>query len=144
MDNPGIYSLSQNGTASPPAADLAITQALTGFICLEIDDLDGIDAVSLLANFQGTGGTTADVWVQTSLDQGSSWIDIANFHFTAAGTKAANLSGLTPVTAPITPTDGTLAANTCQDGILGDRLRAKVSSTGTWVDGLLKLRAAAR
>jgi hypothetical protein len=33
----------------------------------------------------GSGGTTIDVWVQTSLDGGTSWNDVANFHWNHLG-----------------------------------------------------------
>jgi hypothetical protein len=67
----------------------------------------------------GSGGTTADAWVQTSVDEGGTWIDIANFHFTTSSARFLyNLSALTPiVTEFTTPTDGTLAANTAKDGL---------------------------
>jgi hypothetical protein len=36
------------------------------------------------------------------------------------------------VTTQYTPTDGTLAANTCKDGLLGNMYRAKYTTTGTY------------
>lgn len=84
----------------------------------------------------GSGGTTIDAYVQTSLDGGTSWIDIANANFTtAAATKVYNLSSLTPVTTVYTPTDGTLASNTAKDGIIGNQIRVKYKSTGTYAGG---------
>jgi len=66
----------------------------------------------------GSGGTIIDVWVQTSIG-GTSWTDIANFHWTTSGHRQLfNLSSATPITAQYTPTDGTLTANTCKDGVL--------------------------
>lgn len=80
----------------------------------------------------GAGGTTVDAWLQTTID-GTNWIDIANFHFTTgAGRFVYNLNGQTPVTTEYTPTDGSLAANTCKDGILGSQFRVKYQSTGTY------------
>jgi hypothetical protein len=39
----------------------------------------------LYASFvYGSGGTSVDVWTQTSLDGGSTWIDVCNFHFLQA------------------------------------------------------------
>lgn len=74
----------------------------------------------------GSGGTTIDVWVQTCIDGGSNWTDIANFHWTTAGSRLLfNLSSATLVTTIYTPTDGTLAANTAKDGLLGNMYRAK-------------------
>ncbi|MBB3297895.1 MULTISPECIES: hypothetical protein [unclassified Rhizobium] len=81
----------------------------------------------------GSGGTSVDVYLQTSLDGGQTWIDIANFHFTTSSATAIfNLSAATPKTTAVTPTDGSLAANTCVDGILGAQFRTKVVSVGTY------------
>jgi len=81
----------------------------------------------------GSGGTTIDAYVQTSIDGGSTWVDIANFHFTTASAKAIyNLSSLTPKTTIVAPTDGSLTGNTSVDGIIGTQLRVKYSSTGTY------------
>ncbi|MCL6710221.1 hypothetical protein M8R20_24795 [Pseudomonas sp. R2.Fl] len=89
-------------------------------------------AVQAKFNYGG-GGTSVDVYLQTSLDGGQSWIDIANFHFTtASGAAIFNLSALTPKTTAVTPTDGSLAANTCVDGILGAQFRTKIVSVGTY------------
>lgn len=94
-------------------------------------------AICLQAKFTyGSGGTSADAYVQTSLDGGTTWIDIANFHFTtASATFIKNLSSLTPETTNITPTDGSMAANTAQDGVIGDRFRVKYTTVGTYAGG---------
>jgi hypothetical protein len=90
--------------------------------------------LTIQANFvYGSGGTTADTWVQTSLDGGATWTDIANFHFTTASARFIyNLSAATPKTTQVTPTDGTLAANTSVDGVLGPMFRAKSTTVGTY------------
>lgn len=81
----------------------------------------------------GSGGTTIDCWVQTSVDGGATWTDIANFHFTTSAARFLfNLNSQTPVTTEYTPTDGSLASNTAKDGILGPQFRTKVTTTGTY------------
>ncbi|WP_407146252.1 hypothetical protein [Bradyrhizobium sp. ORS 86] len=81
----------------------------------------------------GSGGTTVDAWVQTSVDGGNSWVDVANFHFTTSSAKALfNLSSATPLTTQYAPTDGSLAANTSKDGIIGHLWRVKYTSVGTY------------
>lgn len=97
-------------------------------------DLASQRGVLLQANFTyGSGGTTVDAYVQSSADGGVTWYDVANFHFTTASAiKLYNFSGRTPVTSIATPSDGAIAANTSVDGLLGDRLRVKWSSTGTY------------
>lgn len=81
----------------------------------------------------GSGGTTVDAYLQTSLDGGLTWADIANFHFTTASAqKIINLNAQTPETTQITPTDGSITANTAQDGVLGPLFRVKYKSSGTY------------
>lgn len=140
--NPGIYSLTKNDGAS----DLAITTAGT-VICEVIDDLDGMTAVSLSARLAyGSGGTSCKAYVQTSLDQGTTWQDIACFAFGAAAEhQTLNISGLTPKLTQVTPTDGALADDTAIDGILGDRLRCKVVTAGVYANStVLSARAEVR
>ena len=115
-----------------------ITTALTGSTAatsvLQVGGLMGVESVTLQATFTyGSGGTTAAAYVQTTLDGGVTWIDIANFAFTTSSAiKVATLSALTPVTTVYTPTDGTLSSNTVKDGVLGNQFRVKVTTTGTY------------
>lgn len=112
-----------------------------------VDGLDGMSAVSIQARLAyGSGGTTARAYVQTSLDGGDTAIDVACILFGVASEVAViNLSGLTPKTTQVTPTDGALTDDTCVDGVLGDRLRVKLVSTGTYAGStLLSVRAAVR
>lgn len=90
-------------------------------------------SLAIQANFAyGSGGTTVDAYVQTTLD-GSTWIDIAQFHFTTSAAKFVyNLNSQTAVTSEYTPTDGSLTANTSKDGILGPQFRVKYASAGTY------------
>lgn len=81
----------------------------------------------------GSGGTNATAYVQTSLDNGTTWIDVVTFQFTTSSSKKIyNLSALTPVTTAVTPTDGSLSANTAVDGIVGPIWRVKYTTTGTY------------
>lgn len=130
MNNPGVYNL----------GDYALTTAVTGQVITDandnayIEDLEGMLAATLQIKLNyGSGGTTAKVYVQTSLDQGSTWVDVACATFTtSSATKIVNLSGLTPKTTAATPADGALTDDTCVDGVLGDRFRVKITSTGTY------------
>lgn len=136
MNSPGYYSL----------ADTAITTALTGSAQTAIENLEGMLAASIQAKFAyGSGGTAAKAYVQTTLDDGITWVDIASFAFTtASATKVINLSGLTPKTTAVTPSDGALADDTCVDGVLGDALRVKLTTTGTYVNTTLSVKLIAR
>jgi hypothetical protein len=84
----------------------------------------------------GSGGVSADAYLQTSIDGGASWIDIANWHWTTtSGKSVCNLSSNTVITTFYTPTDGSLASNTCKDGVLGSQFRVKYQSSGTYAGG---------
>lgn len=82
----------------------------------------------------GSGGTTAKAWLQTSLDNGATWVDVASHAFTTAdATKVSILSAnVAPASQAFAPSDGALADNTVVNGALGDRYRVKVITTGTY------------
>jgi hypothetical protein len=136
MNNPGPFSL----------GDFPITTAgtLTG---TPQTGLSGIEAASLQVRLSyGSGGSTIRVYVQTSLDQGASWIDVAAVLFTNNGAvQIVNLSALDKLTTWTTPTDGALTDNTVLDGPVGDQFRVKIISTGTYSGGtLVSVRGVAR
>lgn len=81
----------------------------------------------------GSGGTSVAAYVQTSHDDGTTWMDVANFAFTTSSAKAIyNLSAMTVVATTATITDGALASNTTKDGILGSQFRVKYTTVGTY------------
>ncbi len=132
----GIFSLGDFTVAA------AATQTGTA-----VTNLGGALAVTIEGRLAvGAGGETIKAYVQTSLDQGTTWTDVACLAYTTASArKVINLSGLTPRTTPATPTSGSLTDDTCLDGVLGDRLRAVVVSTGTYTGStVLSLRASPR
>lgn len=135
MRNPGDYSL----------ADIAITTALNAVAQTPIQDLEGMLAATIEFKFAyGSGGTSAKAYVQVTLDDGQTWIDIAcRAWTTSSDTKVINLSGLTPVAA-FTPSDGAMADNTLQDGILGSAMRVKLVTTGTYSNTTLSVKLSAR
>lgn len=127
MDNPGILMF-----ANSAGEDFTVSEAGTQ-IGEVIEDLEGLRSLALQARLAvGTAGTSVKAYIQTSLDQGATWFDIACFAFTTlTATRLMNLSadaalGIT------TPTDGALADNTKLDGPIGDRLRPKVVTVGTF------------
>lgn len=134
MIAPGVYNL---GDFTVTAAGTQTGEPIT--------DLDGMLAATLSARLAyGSGGSTVIVVVDASLNQGTTWAEIARFDFATAGAeKVVNLSGLTPRTAPLAL--AALSAEGCNDGVLGDRLRARVISTGTYAGStVVSVRAAVR
>ena len=128
MDNPGVYTL----------AATAVTTALTSQAFTAIEDLDGMTAVTLVASFLGgSGGSTCAAVVKTTLDGGTTWLDIARFDFTtSSATKVANLSGLLSKAAAAY---AALGSEGVTDGVLGDQLRVDVTSTGTYTNTTLSV-----
>lgn len=131
MNLPGPFSLGGCNVTTAQTQVCTPNGAAIGFA--------GINAASFQVRMSGgTGGSKINVYIQTSLDQGQSWIDIANVAFTnTSGVEVVNLSALDKIATPVAPTDGSLADNTTVDGILGDQLRAKVVSTGTYTGATL-------
>jgi hypothetical protein len=108
----------------------AVTAQVTAPVQLGRTPLNAVNIQAKLA--YGSGGTTIAAWVQTSLDGGASWVDIASFAFTTASlTSILNISALTPITTAYLPTDGTLAAGG-KDGVVGTLYRLKYTVTGTY------------
>jgi len=108
--------------------------------------VDAPTSICVQANLTyGSGGTTIDAYLQTSVDGGTTWIDIAQFHFTTASARFVyNLNSQTPVTTEYTPTDGTLAANTSKDGIVGPLYQVKLASVGTYAGTTLRIDVSAQ
>jgi len=117
-------------------ANTALAGAVANQTSTPVTGLQGATYVALLAKFvRAGGGTTCKVWVQTSLDDGATWFDIACFAFTT--TTANALHALvsvpaTPFTPATAPGSAALADNTVLNGMLGDRLRTIMTTVGTY------------
>ena len=95
-------------------------------------------AMILQSNFvYGSGGTTVDAYVQTSLDGGTTWIDAANFHYASVLASLRSILSVTntAIVTGYTALDGSIAANTSKDGIFGPLWRVKLTTTGTFAGG---------
>ena len=134
MDSPGLYTLALVPLTTALAASAGAQTAIV--------DLDGMTATTLECSFAyGSGGTSCTVLVQTHFD-GSTWRDIARFDFTtASAVKHCNLEGL--LSKAVTAY-AALASEGVYDGVLGDSLRAVVSSVGTYLSTTVAVRASVR
>lgn len=100
-----------------------------------VEDLDGLLAMAVQFRFVfGSGGTSVKAYLQTSLDDGDTPVDIACVAFGNASSEvqAINLSSLTPKTTQVAPSDAALTDDTAVDGLLGDRFRVKIVVVGTY------------
>ncbi len=136
MDIPGIKNLGDAALAAINAATTAavITSApdAQGATQGHIDRLQGMLAAVISVNFAyGSGGTSLKVIIETTLNQGATWVEVARLAFTtAAAEKIVNLSALTAKTTPYAP--AALSDDTATDGILGDRFRCRILTVGTY------------
>jgi hypothetical protein len=123
--------------------DNAIAAATAGEVITSASDANGasqaylsglgdIAAACLQVNFNyGSGGTSVKITIETTLDQGVTWIEVARLAFTTTSAeKLVNLSALTPKVAAYSAV--ALSDDTAVDGILGDRWRAKKIVLGTY------------
>lgn len=88
----------------------------------------------------GSGGTTVNAWLQTSLDGGGTWCDVASpaqFATTSARVAGSVISAIS--FAQTAATDGTLAAGTLNNGLFGPLWRVKYTSVGTYAGTTLRL-----
>lgn len=112
------------------SANVALTNVLTPGTS---DVLRAPSAITCFATFvYGAGGTTVKAWVQTSLDNGTTWFDIINFAFTTASLNKVAAVNTYLAATHATPTDASLADNTVNNGLLGTHYRVKITSTGTY------------
>jgi hypothetical protein len=98
-------------------------------------------SITIEANFvRGGGGGTAKAYVQTSLDGGSTFIDIMCFAFTTSSLrKVLNVTRSTAVVADVIPTVGSMTDDTSISGIIGDVIRIQFVSAGTVYSGTTTL-----
>ena len=81
----------------------------------------------------GSGGTSLKAWVQTSLDGGLTYFDIACFAYTTATKRRiCTLRGDTAVTTLATPGAAALADDTVVNGFVGAHVRVVLTSVGTY------------
>ncbi len=104
-------------------------------------DIGGTNYLVVQAAFTyvASAATSADVYIQTSLDAGATWFDIVNAHFTTStATKVfACTTGVAPASQGFAPGDAALSANTIIQGVIGDRLRAQLVTVGTYGTGTI-------
>ncbi len=138
MQNPGLYNLGDVALAAINAATTATVVTTgtdaQGSTVAYIGDLDGMLAATLQINFNygSSGGTSVKATVETSCDQGTTWVEVWRAAFgTASEENLVNLSGLTAVTTAYTP--AALTDDTVKDGILGERWRMKIITVGVYV-----------
>lgn len=144
MQNAGLFDLGTVAITTALTDDVITSGSHNGSLVEYIGNLGGMVSASFWADFDyGSGGTTVVATVQTSLDQGDTWIDICRFDFTTSDRKAHATVGV--FAAGAVTTLAALSVEGALANVLGDRLRVKVTSTGTYAGNTsLTVRAAVR
>jgi hypothetical protein len=88
----------------------------------------------------GSGGTAIDADIQTSIDGGNTFTDVANCNFASivASKRLIWTIESSIIAAPVqvtTPTDGAMTANTALSGVFGTLWRVKFQTTGVFAGG---------
>jgi len=101
----------------------------------------GLKYLSLQGTFAyGSGGTTTKVYIQTTLDGGTTWRDIACLAFALASLKKFSaVSAAIALAAAQAVSDGALADDTILSGLFGDQWRAKYVVVGTYANTTLQI-----
>jgi len=104
------------------------------------DDCRGLMAECVFVD--GGGGTTIDVFIQSSLDSVGStivggkpqvWFDIMKFAFTTtAGRKILKVREEDAILTDYAETDGSMADDISISGLIGTHVRARIVTTGTY------------
>ena len=130
-------------TINMASATITAAATVTG---TAVESLAGAKYLAAVAKFTyGSGGTSLKAYVQTSLDNGVTWTDIMCFAFTTAtASKQSAVSTAIALAAAVTPGDGTLTDNTILNGLLGNQLRVKYVSVGTYAATTFELDMVAK
>lgn len=123
--------------------DGEITEPFDSHAAVAITRLSGMTALGLEFEFKGgNGGSKCFPIVQTSMDQGKTWRDIARADFiNDPDVKHCNLEGLlSKAVTKFKP----LTEEGVNDGILGDQLRVILNVVGIYKDTWLSVRASVR
>lgn len=88
----------------------------------------------------GAGGTTIKAYLQTTYDDGATWQDvICNALALASARLMGAAVGEVSAGATITGSDGALADNTVQNGLLSAKYRVKLVVAGTYTGSTLRI-----
>jgi hypothetical protein len=117
-------ALRQTIAVTSPAAASTVAQTPIA------SGLERCNSLTINALIRGATGGTLDVYVQTSHDEGATWVDLVHFPKLTAGAAvvryAAHVSRATSPTNPVVVGSGTspvLAANAIAGGSWGDSMR---------------------
>ena len=120
--------------------NVAVTTAVTAQVgsTFQLRNAPGGTApvgITVQGTVAGTLGTTMQWWLQTSVDGGTTWCDVASFSHASAGRVAGTVTSAPSAgVVPAAVTDGSLASASVVN-LVGNWWRVKYTTTGTWTAG---------
>lgn len=130
----GTSAFSLGGTSPASATTAASTNTATG--------LDRFTSLHIYAEITGATGGSLNVYLQTSPDLGTTWVDYAAFPLASAGaavaayaftvSRGSQQSSMIAVGKNLTPA---LTANSVLGGDFGDRMRAVFKANASTTAG---------
>ena len=117
----------------------AITAALVSDTSVDSVEIDAdTSEVIIQSNFDyGSSGTDFEAEVSTSLDGGTTWVEV----YVHAGTTSDERKVVVLKSAAVAAYDGTTAVadDALKDGIIGTLWRCRVTTNGTYADTTLRV-----
>jgi hypothetical protein len=117
----------------------AITAALVSDTSVDSVEVDAdTSEVIIHSNFDyGSSGTDFEAEVSTSLDGGTTWVEV----YVHAGTTSDERKVVVLKSAAVAAYDGTTAVadDALKDGIIGTLWRCRVTTNGTYADTTLRV-----
>jgi hypothetical protein len=117
----------------------AITAALVSDTSVDSVEIDAdTSEVIIQSNFDyGSGGTDFEAEVSTSVDGGTTWVEV----YVHAGTTSDERKVVVLKSAAVAAYDGTTAVadDALKDGIIGTLWRCRVTTNGTYAATTLKV-----
>ena len=117
----------------------AITAALVSDTSVDNVEIDAdTSEVIIHSNFDyGSSGTDFEAEVSTSLDGGTTWVEV----YVHAGTTSDERKVVVLKSAAVAAYDGTTAVadDALKDGIIGTLWRCRVTTNGTYADTTLRV-----
>lgn len=114
-----------------------ITAPVTGAVQPPVAGFGAPTSCTFEADFTyvAASGSTVVAYVQTSLDAGATWWDVAAFQFATSSGQLYQNCANSPVNQSVALGQQALTANTGINGFLGDRFRVVLVSSGTYGSG---------
>ena len=120
-----------HGLAMLPSVTLTTAGTVTT-VPIGLDPM-AVKNIAMQSTFDwGSAGTNLKVWLQTSFDAGVTWTDIMCHAFTTSDARKVSSVSRYAAGAEAVATDGALGDDTELSGRIGDRIRLKYTSTGTY------------